>query len=131
MAMRVFLDSFGLRRRTHPRVQVHWTVDIHDFSCEKDVDFQARDVSLFGIRLQGATDQVFKQLLSEKGRVTMRLHVPDQPNPLSADALLLWGMGPNGRFLTGWKFTAIARATSQVLRAYIANHPQDVIQRGL
>lgn len=102
-------DLFNLRRRQQPRIAVKWWVDVQVPETESYVGFLTRDISLPGVRLEGETSESFRRMLCQDGQARMQLRVPGHREAFTVQAELKWGMGKTGAFLTGWRFTRMAR----------------------
>lgn len=93
------------------------------------VGLLARDLSTQGIRLEGSDADRVRELLSEDGRVWMRLRLKGMLPPLPrVQAELCWGMGEKPHFTTGWRFTDIDSNTIQLIEVYVAEHQEDILE---
>ena len=123
-----FLDIFGARRRQKPRISVRWLVDAKIPDTESYAGFTTCDVSMVGMRLVGKSSASFKQILTAEDLADMRLRIPGSVHLLPAvTAELKWGMGPEGNFQTGWRFTRLEEELEVFLEDDIAAHPEDII----
>ena len=130
--MNVFRDLFGSRRRTNPRVPVRWFVDLQLPVTEQFVGFFTCDVSLLGLRLVGENSEAFQRTLNESGIARMRLRFPDRHQLLPlVEAELKWGIGPDGNFQTGWRFTSTPEEVEELLQSYIEAHADEALSEGL
>ena len=120
-------DLLGWGRRHQPRIAVRWWVDIQNPRTGHYVGFLTRDISLPGVRLVGTTCEAFKRVLSEDGHAHMRLRLPGSSQVLAVRAEFKWGIRESGDFITGWRFTRMARQVRRSLRAYIEAHPEAVM----
>lgn len=121
-----FLDAFGARRRQAPRVTVAWQVEIGSPQTQLRSVYQSCDVSRCGLRLQGGSAEEIRSLLSDEGRVVLRVHLPGREDRLEIEAELCWGLRGEAHFVSGWRFTRIAHLAQQALDEYIAAHPEQV-----
>ena len=124
----VFRDLFALGRRQSPRLTARWFVDLQVAETGAFVGFFTRDVSSSGVRLVGESAAAFRRFLTPAGTTVMLLRVPGHREVLRAEAELRWGLGEDGDFQSGWRFKRISRDNEEVLRAYIAAHPEDLLQ---
>ena len=123
-----FLDIFGAGRRQKPRVAVRWLVDAKITDTENYTGFTTCDGSIVGMRLVGKSSASFKEILTAEGLSDLRLRVPGRVELLPpVIAELKWGMGPEGNFQTGWRFTHIEEELEVFVEDYIAAHPEDII----
>ena len=120
-------ELLGWRRGRQPRIAVRWWVDVQVPRTGHYVGFVTRDISLPGVRLVGNTCEAFKRVLSEDGQARMRLRVPGHPQVFPVRAEFKWGIREAGDFLTGWRFTGMARQVRRALRAYIQAHPEAAV----
>lgn len=89
----------------------------------------AKDLSTQGIRLEGSDADRVRELLSEDGRVWMRLRLKGMLPPLPrVQAELCWGVGEKPHFTTGWRFTDIDSNTIQLIEVYVAEHQEDILE---
>mgnify|MGYP001170725559 FL=1 len=124
-------DWFSLRRRSTPRVSVNWMIDVEVPGSEPlhYVGLLARDLGTEGIRLEGSDVDRVRELLSDDGRVWMRLRLKGVSPPLPrVQAELCWGLGEKPHFMTGWRFTRIDSETIQLIESYVAEHQEDIIE---
>ena len=127
--MSSFLDFFGLKRRKNPRIAARWLIDARVPDTERYVGFFTCDISTLGTRLVGESSESFKHVLSYQGLANLRLRVPGRRELLPlVVAELKWGMGPQGNFQTGWRFTQMDEQVETLLSAYIAENPGDIIR---
>ena len=126
--MNLLADLLSLRRRQRPRVAVKWRMDVQVSQTDHYLDFFTRDIGLPGVRLEGRAPETFRQVLSEKGRANMQLHVPGHQEAFLVEAELRWGMGQEDKFQTGWKFTHVPHQVRKVLNGYIEAHPEELIE---
>ena len=126
--MEVFRDLFSLGRRQSPRLSVRWFVDLQVRENGAFVGFFTRDVSPTGVRLMGESAAAFRRFLSPDGRTVIRLRVPGHREVVRTEAELRWGLGEDGDFQTGWRFTRISRDGEDALRGYIVAHPENLLQ---
>ena len=105
--MQFFKDLFGGKKRTSPRIAIDWWVDAQLPATDGFIGFHANDISSFGLRLSGESDEAFKRVLTDEGRARMLLRVPGEAVTHSVEAQLVWGMGGQDRFQTGWTFEEI------------------------
>ena len=123
-----FRDLFGGRRRTNPRVPVRWFVDVQLPASEQFVGFFTLDISLLGLRLVGENSEAFQRTLNDEGGAGMRLRFPDRHQMLPlVKAELKWGMGPDGNFQTGWRFTHVPGEVEALLQSYLCQHADEVL----
>ena len=93
----------SLFRRRDTRIPIDWPV--HAAAPDGvSVEFSGYDVSPHGIRLRGRDNEQFRRVMAEDGRARFGLHIPGQPEPVWVRASLCWGLGPAGRYITGWQF---------------------------
>ena len=124
-------DWFSLRRRSTPRVSVNWMIDVEvpGSTPLHYVGLLAKGLSTQGIRLEGSDADRVRKLLSEDGRVWMRLRLKGMLPPLPrVQAELCWGMGEKPHFTTGWRFTDIDSNTIQLIEVYVAEHQEDILE---
>ena len=82
-----------------------------------------------GIRLEGSDAGRVRELLSDDGRVWMKLRLKGMSPPLPrVQAELCWGLGEKPHFMTGWRFTDIDSETIQLIEVYVAEHQEDIIE---
>ena len=124
----VFRDLFSLGRRQSPRLAARWFVDLRVAETRAFVGFFTLDVSCSGVRLMGESAAGFRRFLTPEGTTLMLLRVPGHREVLRAEAELRWGLGEDGDFQTGWRFTRMSRDGEEVLRAYIEAHPEDMLR---
>ena len=89
--------------RLYQRLVIDWPVQA-DAPDGAPVSFAGRDVSSSGIRLVGCDNEQFRRVMAEDGHARFGLHIPGQPGPVWVRASLCWGLGPPGRYTTGWQF---------------------------
>jgi hypothetical protein len=124
-------DWFSMRRRSTPRVRVNWMIDVEVPNSQPMhyIGLLARDMSTEGIRLEGSDADRVRELLSEDGRVWMKLRLKGLQPPLPrVQAELCWGLGEKPHFLTGWRFTDIDSHTIQLIEVYVADHQDDIVE---
>jgi hypothetical protein len=123
--MQFFKDLFGGKKRTSPRIAIDWWVDAQLPATDGFIGFHANDISSFGLRLSGESDEAFKRVLTDEGRARMLLRVPGEAVTHSVEAQLVWGMGGQDRFQTGWTFEEIEEAATDAICRYIDAHTSD------
>ena len=129
--MNSFRDLFGRRRRENPRIPVRWYVDLQLPGTEQYVGFFTCDISLLGLRLVGEDSDAFERTLDQRGRTRIRLRIPGRYEILPLlEMALKWGMGPDGNFQTGWRFTQVPEEVEELLQAYIDDHADEVLEEG-
>ncbi len=124
-------DWFALKRRSSPRVRVHWMADVEIPNTDPlyYTGLLALDLSTQGIRLEGGDAESVRRLLSDDGKAWMRLRLKGLQPPLPrVEAELCWGMGEKPHFCTGWRFTSIDSHTVQLIEVYVADHLEDIIE---
>ena len=123
-----FRDLFGNHQRTNPRIPVRWFVDVQLPASEQFVGFFTLDISLLGLRLVGENSAAFQRTLDDDGAAPMRLRFPDRHQILPlVKAQLKWGMGPDGNFQTGWRFTKVPEEVEELLQTYVDRHADEAL----
>ena len=125
--MNFFKDLFGSKKRQSPRIAVDWWMDAQLPGTDSFVGFHANDISSFGVRLMGDSEEAFQRVLTEEKGARMLLRVPGEPGTHAVTTQLVWGMGGAGRFQTGWKFTQIAADATAAIGRYIDTHGDDIV----
>ena len=125
--MGLIFNLLNLTNRQEPRVAVEWLVDVQVPETESYVGFRTRDISLPGVRLEAETPEAFKRMIGNDGLANMRLRVPGCKDCFKVRAELKWGLENSGGFLTGWRFTRMARPVRRALRDYIEANPELVV----
>ncbi len=129
--MNSFRDLFGSRRRETPRLPVRWFIDLQLPGSEQYVGFFTCDISVLGLRLVGEDSDAFERTLDDRGLTHMRLRFPGHYEPLPlVEVELKWGMGPDGNFQTGWRFTQVPEEVEELLQAFIDDHADEVLEEG-
>ena len=124
-----FRELFGGRRRANPRIPVRWFVDVQLPASEHFVGFFTLDISPLGLRLVGENSTAFQRTLNADGVAPMRLRFPDQHQILPlVKAELKWGMGPDGNFRTGWRFTHVPDEVKVLLQTYLDKHADEALE---
>ena len=128
--MQFFRDLFGSKKRQSPRITIDWWVAAQLPSTAGFVGFQANDISSVGLRLTGDSDEAFKRVLTDEGRARMLLRVPGDAGTHTVEAQLVWGLGGQDHFQTGWTFEEIEDASRAVIVRYIdAHRDEEIAQR--
>ena len=123
--MQFFKDLFGAKKRRNPRIAIDWWVDVRLPATDGFIGFQANDISTFGLRLTGDSDEAFKRVLTDEGHARMLLRVPGEAGTHPVEAQLKWGLGGVDRFQTGWTFEEIEEAATAAINRYIKAHGKD------
>ena len=123
-----FLDLFGLRRRSQPRVTAGWIVDVKAPERDGYVGFQAVNIGVDGVQLAGRREHGFSENMQTGKRVEMRLRLPPPLGPVDAEGELKWARGEGNSVQMGFRFTRIPRETCQMIEAYIEAHPGDIVK---
>ena len=98
--MQFFKDLFGGKKRQSPRIAIDWWVDVRLPATDRFIGFNANDISSFGLRLTGESDEAFKRVLTDEGRARMLLRVPGQVGTHLVESELVWG-GGSARWISG------------------------------
>ncbi len=123
--MQFFKDLFGGKKRKSPRIAIDWWVDAQLPATDRYIGFHANDISSFGLRLSGESDEAFKRVMTDEGRARMLLRVPGEAGTHPVEAQLVWGMGGRDGFQTGWTFEEIEDAATAAISRYIDTHLSD------
>ena len=122
--MKLFTDLFGLKRRVTPRITARWFVDLQVQETGHWVGFYTRDVADSGVRLEGESEEAFRQVMTVEHKVKIILRVPGHPGSIGVSADLSWAMAGQECYLTGWQFTKIGADDRRVITNYIIAHPE-------
>lgn len=123
-----FLDLFGLRRRSQPRVAVGWIVDVKAPERDGYVGFRTVNIGVDGVHLAGRREHGFSGNLQKGKRVEMRLRLPPPLGPVDAEGELKWARDEGNGVQMGFYFTRIPRQARQMIAAHIEAHPGDIVE---
>ena len=123
--MQFFKDLFGGKKRQSPRIAIDWWVDVRLPATDRFIGFNANDISSFGLRLTGESDEAFKRVLTDEGRARMLLRVPGQVGTHLVESELVWGVGVRDGFQAGWRFEEIEDTATDAICRYIDSHRSD------
>ncbi len=123
-----FSDLLGLKRRQASRVDIQLMVDVQVARTDHFVGFFTQDMSVSGFCLQGHTSDVVERIRSTNRSVPMRVRLPFLHGVVEFEAKLQWEREEDGKILTGWTFTRLSREARKAIRAYIEDHPEEVLK---
>ena len=105
--MTSFLDRFGLKRRTAPRIGVRWLIDVQIPGKDSYTGFFTRDISASGVLLEGNKPDAFGEITKTKGAVRIRIRLPVPLGVVDAQAEVKWEREEDGKALSGWEFAGM------------------------
>jgi len=123
-----FSDVFGLRRRQASRIAVQWMVDVQVAETDHFIGFFTQDLSVSGFCLQGQTSDVVERIRTPNRSIPMRVRLPFLHGAVAFEAKLKWEREEEDQILTGWTFTRISGEARRAIRAYVEDHPEDVLK---